>query len=97
MMKKAFNWFLGENHLSQIVYNPLTGGCRDGVEEKNVNINQGAESTVCYLMARIIMERLEKQASTAPFNKKFNKKRTKSRISRNSKNKVTNNKTGLAG
>ena len=97
MMKKAFNWFLGENHLSQIVYNPLTGGCRDGVEEKNVNINQGAESTVCYLMARIIMERLEKQASINGLTKKIDKKRTKSRISRNFKNKVAGNKSGLTG
>ena len=32
----AFNWFLGDNHLHQIVYNPCTGGCYDGVEEFNV-------------------------------------------------------------
>lgn len=54
----AFNWFLGENHLHQIVYNPCTGGCYDGVEEHNVNLNQGAESTVSYLMARLAMERI---------------------------------------
>jgi uncharacterized protein YyaL (SSP411 family) len=52
----AFNWFLGNNHLHQIVYNPCTGGCYDGVEEHNVNLNQGAESTVSYLMARLAME-----------------------------------------
>ncbi|MGM1057111.1 MAG: glycosyltransferase [Bacteroidota bacterium] len=97
LMKRAFNWFLGENHLSQIVYNPLTGGCRDGVEEKNVNINQGAESTVCYLMARIIMDRLEKPVSIPDLSKKLNEKRPKSRINRNSKNKVIHNKTGLPG
>ena len=49
----AFNWFLGNNHLHQIIYNPATGGCYDGLEEDNVNLNQGAESTVCYLMARL--------------------------------------------
>lgn len=49
----AFNWFLGNNYLHQIVYNPTTGGCYDGLEEKNINLNQGAESTVCYLMARL--------------------------------------------
>jgi hypothetical protein len=54
----AFNWFLGENHLHQIVYNPCTGGCYDGVEEFNVNLNQGAESTVSYLMARLAIERI---------------------------------------
>lgn len=51
--QKAFNWFLGKNHLHQILYNPATGGCYDGLEEDNVNLNQGAESTVCYLMARL--------------------------------------------
>lgn len=53
MMKNAFNWFLGKNHLHQIIYNPATGGCYDGLEEGNVNLNQGAESTVSYLMARL--------------------------------------------
>lgn len=51
----AFNWFLGNNHLHQIIYNPLTGGCYDGLEEYNINLNQGAESTACYLMARLCM------------------------------------------
>lgn len=54
----AFNWFLGANHLNQIVYNPRTGGCYDGVEEYNVNLNQGAESTLSYLMARLAIERI---------------------------------------
>lgn len=52
-MEIAFNWFLGNNHLGQIIYNPCTGGCFDGLEEHNVNLNQGAESTVSYLMARL--------------------------------------------
>ncbi len=52
-VKLAFNWFLGENHLGQIIYNPATGGCFDGLEEKEVNLNQGAESTLCYLLARL--------------------------------------------
>lgn len=53
----AFNWFLGDNHLHQIVYNPCTGGCYDGVEVNNVNLNQGAESTLSYLLARLSIER----------------------------------------
>jgi glycosyltransferase involved in cell wall biosynthesis len=56
-MKVAFNWFMGENHLHQIIYNPVTGGCYDGLEEHQVNLNQGAESTVCYLLARLAMEK----------------------------------------
>lgn len=55
-MKTAFNWFLGDNRLHQIIYNPCTGGCYDGLEETHVNLNQGAESTVCYLMARLTIE-----------------------------------------
>lgn len=53
MMMNSFNWFLGKNHLNQIIYNPVTGGCYDELQEKNVNINQGAASTIGYLMARL--------------------------------------------
>ncbi|OFX75897.1 MAG: mannosyltransferase [Bacteroidetes bacterium GWE2_29_8] len=56
-MKIAFNWFLGKNRLHQIVYNPCTGGCYDGLEETHVNLNQGAESTVSYLIARLTMQK----------------------------------------
>lgn len=56
-METAFNWFLGQNRLNQIIYNPCTGGCYDGLEEKYVNLNQGAESTVSYLLARLTMEK----------------------------------------
>lgn len=56
-METAFNWFLGNNRLHQIVYNPCTGGCYDGLEETHVNLNQGAESTVSYLMARLTIEK----------------------------------------
>jgi len=48
----AFAWFLGDNHLHQVVYDRSTGGCHDGLEQHNVNLNEGAESTVCYLLAR---------------------------------------------
>lgn len=51
----AFNWFLGKNHLHQIVYNPCTGGCYDGLEDHYVNLNQGAESTLSYLLSRLAM------------------------------------------
>ncbi|OXA78587.1 Glycosyltransferase involved in cell wall bisynthesis [Flavobacterium aquidurense] len=58
-MKTAFNWFLGKNHLNQMMYNPVSGGGYDGLEKENVNLNQGAESTVCYLTSRLIMENLK--------------------------------------
>jgi glycosyltransferase involved in cell wall biosynthesis len=56
-MKIAFSWFLGNNHLHQIIYNPCTGGCYDGLEDTYINLNQGAESTVSYLMARLTIEK----------------------------------------
>jgi len=58
-METAFNWFLGNNRLHHIIYNPCTGGCYDGLEETHVNLNQGAESTVSYLMARLTMEKYQ--------------------------------------
>jgi len=58
-MEIAFNWFLGNNRLHHIIYNPCTGGCYDGLEETHVNLNQGAESTVSYLMARLTMEKYQ--------------------------------------
>lgn len=53
----GFDWFLGKNHLHQIMYNPRTGGCYDGLEELHVNLNQGAESTVSYLLSRLTIEK----------------------------------------
>jgi glycosyltransferase involved in cell wall biosynthesis len=60
-MFTAFSWFHGNNHLNQIVYNPCTGGCYDGLEKDSVNLNQGAESTVSYLMACLTIKKHEKQ------------------------------------
>jgi glycosyltransferase involved in cell wall biosynthesis len=68
----AFSWFLGNNHLHQIVYNPCTAGCYDGVEEENVNLNQGSESTVSYLLARIKLEQLIKERTKKVNYKDFN-------------------------
>ncbi|WP_291287462.1 glycosyltransferase [Flavobacterium sp.] len=62
-MKRAFNWFLGQNHLNQIMYNPVSGGGYDGLEKENVNLNQGAESTICYLTARLLMENFKSSES----------------------------------
>ena len=52
----AFNWFLGKNSQNVEVYNPKTGGCYDGITSQGTNLNQGAESTICYLMARLELE-----------------------------------------
>ena len=63
-MDIAFDWFQGKNHLNQIVYNPKTGGCHDGVEEDHINLNQGAESTLSYLIARLVFENIHKSKIT---------------------------------
>jgi glycosyltransferase involved in cell wall biosynthesis len=55
-MKNSFNWFLGDNELKEIIYNPCTGGCFDGLEAHGVNLNQGAESSISYLLARLVIE-----------------------------------------
>jgi glycosyltransferase involved in cell wall biosynthesis len=47
----AFAWFLGHNHLHQSLYDASTGGCRDGLHADRLNENQGAESTVSFLLA----------------------------------------------
>jgi hypothetical protein len=60
-MTIAFTWFLGNNHLHQIIYNPCTGGCYDGLEENHVNLNQGAESTISYLLSRLTIEKFNAQ------------------------------------
>jgi len=49
----AFGWFLGKNSQDVMVYNPKTGGCYDGITPEGVNLNQGAEATVSYLLARL--------------------------------------------
>lgn len=60
-MELAFNWFLGQNPLRQTIYNPCTSGCYDGLELNNVNLNQGAESVLSYLLARMAFENLPVQ------------------------------------
>jgi hypothetical protein len=53
--QRAFHWFLGHNQLQQPLYDPSTGGCRDGLHEDRVNENQGAESTLSFLLALLEM------------------------------------------
>jgi glycosyltransferase involved in cell wall biosynthesis len=49
----VFGWFLGQNHLQQALYDPSTGGCRDGLHAERTNENQGAESAVSFLLALV--------------------------------------------
>src|SRR5208282_2426119 len=60
----AFNWFLGDNDLQLALYDPTTGGCRDGLHPDRANQNQGAESTLSFLMALLEMRKLEESDAT---------------------------------
>jgi hypothetical protein len=49
--RRAFGWFLGQNQKQLVLCDATTGGCRDGLHVDRVNENQGAESTLSYLIA----------------------------------------------
>ena len=53
--KIAFSWFLGNNKINRVMFDLNTGGCYDGLEETGANLNQGAESTVCFLISQMSM------------------------------------------
>jgi hypothetical protein len=53
LANKCFSWFLGNNSLHLSLYNYETGGCYDGLHPDRVNVNQGAESLVSYLLSRL--------------------------------------------
>ena len=55
--ERAFQWFLGRNHLNVAPYDSQTGGCRDGLHPDRFNENEGAESTLAYLMSLLEMRR----------------------------------------
>jgi hypothetical protein len=57
--RSAFEWFLGRNDLGQELYDPGTGGCCDGLQEDRLNRNQGAESTLAFLLSLAEMNVLE--------------------------------------
>ncbi len=59
----VFQWFLGKNTLKAMMYNPKTGGCFDGITPICVNLNQGAESSISYLLARLKLEELKSAGS----------------------------------
>ena len=63
----AFNWFMGKNDLQIALYDPATGGCRDGLHPERVNQNQGAESTLAFLMALVEMRLVQEEPSNSLF------------------------------
>jgi glycosyltransferase involved in cell wall biosynthesis len=57
--RRAFEWFLGRNDLGLALYDSTTGGCRDGLHVDRLSQNQGAESTLAFLLALAEMQALQ--------------------------------------
>ncbi|MBN1907765.1 MAG: glycosyltransferase family 4 protein [Deltaproteobacteria bacterium] len=54
----CFNWFLGNNDLNMLLYDAKTGGCRDGLMADGINQNEGAESTLEWLLSLMTLQNL---------------------------------------
>lgn len=61
--KRAYQWFLGQNMLHEPLYDPITGGCKDGLHPDRVNENQGAESTLAFLLSTLEMRLADNPSS----------------------------------
>jgi glycosyltransferase involved in cell wall biosynthesis len=59
--ERAFEWFLGRNELHISLYDPTSGGCRDGLRSDRANQNQGAESTLVFLNSLLELKLTEEQ------------------------------------
>jgi glycosyltransferase involved in cell wall biosynthesis len=64
--RNAFDWFLGRNDLGQELYDASTGGCSDGLQEDRINQNQGAESTLAFLLALAELKLMESSLAAFP-------------------------------
>lgn len=62
--RRAFEWFLGRNDLNMSIYDPISGGCRDGLHTDRLNENQGAESTLAFLQSLLELKLKENSILT---------------------------------
>jgi glycosyltransferase involved in cell wall biosynthesis len=62
--RRAFEWFLGRNDLGLALYDASSGGCRDGLHMDRVSQNQGAESTLAFILALAEMQALRNTLSS---------------------------------
>jgi glycosyltransferase involved in cell wall biosynthesis len=60
-MRESFDWFLAANRLGVPLYDDSTGGCRDGLGVNEASQNQGAESTISFLLALLAMLDAQRQ------------------------------------
>lgn len=54
-MVDSYQWFTGTNDLGLSLYDPVTGGCSDGLHSEGINFNQGAESTLAYWISYMVV------------------------------------------
>ena len=54
----CFQWFLGHNDLNMPLYDAKTGGCRDGLMADGINNNEGAESSLAWLLSLMTLQKL---------------------------------------
>jgi hypothetical protein len=57
-IERCLGWFLGKNDLNTPLYDFKTGGCRDGLNPQGANQNEGAESTLSWLISLIAVHDL---------------------------------------
>lgn len=65
-MEQCFAWFLASNDLQESLYDFTTGGCHDGLHPTGISQNQGAESTICWLLALHCMYEIAHKAAKEP-------------------------------
>jgi hypothetical protein len=63
---RAIAWFLGSNDGQIVMYDPLTGGCLDGLTQDGPNLNQGAESTLALVSTLQHARMLGTRSATRP-------------------------------
>jgi hypothetical protein len=64
--RRAASWFLAGNDLAIAMFDPVSGGAFDGLERGGVNLNEGAESSMAFVAAMTVLQRLEARSATAP-------------------------------
>ena len=57
--RRCFDWFLGKNNLGEPLYDFQTGGCHDGLHAEGVNLNEGAESTLAWILSLLAIRSLD--------------------------------------
>jgi glycosyltransferase involved in cell wall biosynthesis len=63
--RKCFDWYLGANSSGRPLYDPTTGGCRDGIHPDRINQNQGAESTLSFYLSLLELRLSERITQTS--------------------------------